>query len=526
VEASKVAKVVGKGKVICNNVDLQIEPGHLVAIIGGSGAGKSTIMNCLSGYSQPTSGQVTVNGVDLYQSFDILKNIIGYVPQQDIVYDNLTVESMLRYAAELRLPKDTTEQEFNVRIAKVIEMVELTKHKDTMISRLSGGQRKRASIAVEMLPDPNLFFLDEPASGLDPGTERNLMRTLKNMTYEGKTIILVTHSTLNLQVCDKVMFMGAGGNLCFYGNLEEAKVFFKVDDVVDVYNMITDNAPMWRQTYDATQVNRPRQVPPPANFKQSPKKEMFTQTKVLFKRNMNIIMNDRTRLMLILLQAPILALLIALVAGDGATRQMLFVLSCVAFWLGAFSSIQEICKERVILRREYMTGVRLDSYIVSKMFVMALVCGVQAFALTTIFAAAVGIPDGSNYLVMLITVYLAALSAAATGLLVSALFKNPDRAMTVAAPLLLPQMLFAGLIFKLDGFTDTISNLVICRWAIEAMQSGMMMTLYECQIFAGETVREAADGNVALSWLMMSIFIVVFTAAAGYVLRSLKSERS
>ena len=194
VDALGITKRVDKNrKVICNNVSLNIKPCELVAIVGGSGAGKSTVMNCISGYSMPTEGRVSVNGIDLYDNFDTLKNIIGYVPQQDIVFDNLTIEDMLRYAAELRLPEDIAEEELNRIISRAIDTVELTIHKEKMIKNLSGGQKKRASIAVELLSDPNLFFLDEPASGLDPGTERNLMGTLRNMAA-GERRLSLSHT--------------------------------------------------------------------------------------------------------------------------------------------------------------------------------------------------------------------------------------------------------------------------------------------------------------------------------------------
>jgi ABC-type multidrug transport system ATPase subunit/ABC-type transport system involved in multi-copper enzyme maturation permease subunit len=479
-EATGVIKRVGKqGKIICNDVDLNISPCELVAIVGGSGAGKSTVMNCMSGYSQPTSGTVTVNGVNLHENFDAMKTVIGYVPQADIVYDNLTVESMLRYAAQLRLPKDTTDEEFNNRIEKVIKVVELTERKDTLIKNLSGGQRKRASIAVEMLSAPNLFFLDEPASGLDPGTERNLMKTLRNMADEGKTVIFVTHSTLSLGVCDKVVFMGEGGNLCFCGNLEEAEVFFKVDDVVDVYNLITNELQKWRKIYDSKYASQSKTIAGQnSESKQSSKKEWFTQTKVLCRRNLHIMLNDRVRLTLILLQAPLLAFLLSLVADGnqfeffGMTRSLLFALACSAFWLGTLNSIQEVCKERVILKREYMTGIRLDSYIVSKMAVMAIICALQAFMLTSVFAVAVGLPKESllfgAYIELLVSTFLTALAASATGIFVSSLFKNADRAMTVAPLLLMPQLLFSGMIFELSGVPRLISNFAVCRWSMEA----------------------------------------------------------
>ncbi len=215
VDIVRVVKSAGKQKVVTNHITLSINPCEFVAIIGGSGAGKSTFMNCISGNVRADSGTVRINNEDFYANYGVMKNIVGYVPQQDIVYDRLTLWDMLMYAARLRMPTDASKKEYEQRVKQVIATVELTGHENSMISSLSGGQKKRASIAVELLSDPSLFFLDEPTSGLDPGTERNLMRTLKNMSRAGKTVILVTHNTLNLHLCNKIIFLGSGGSLCF-----------------------------------------------------------------------------------------------------------------------------------------------------------------------------------------------------------------------------------------------------------------------------------------------------------------------
>lgn len=479
VDASNIVKKVDKGrKTICDNVSLNIEACELVAIVGGSGAGKSTVMNCISGYSKPTLGEVRVNGVDLYSNFESMKDIIGYVPQQDIVFENLTVFDMLSYTAKLRLPKDIGHQERKDIILKVIDTVELTAHKDTVIKRLSGGQRKRASIAVELISDPNLFFLDEPASGLDPGTERNLMRTLKGMTVKGKTVIFVTHSTLNLRMCDKIVFMGSGGKLCFCGSYDAALRFFGVDDLVDVYNLMTENSDYWQKKYaDSTNVTPVAASGISKSQKKIHKHGWLHQMSVLAKRHLHILLNDKVRLMMILLQAPLLAVLISFVA-DGEqfkqyemTKSLLFALSCSAFWIGILNSIQEICKERVILKREYMTGLRLGAYIVSKLFVMGIVCAVQAVLLTGVFSLMIGMPDEGvitqPFAELLLITFLTALSASAVGIFVSSLFKNADRAMTVAPILLMPQLLFSGLIFKLEGASEIISWIAACRFSME-----------------------------------------------------------
>lgn len=553
IDAQNIVQTVrshGKTFNICNEVSLQIAPGELVAIIGGSGAGKTTFMNAISGYAKPTSGKVFINGEELYETYDALKNIIGYVPQQDIVYDNLTLFDMLDYAAKLRLPDDVTAVERRNRVHEVVNMVELSGKDNTMIRRLSGGQKKRASIAVELLSDPNLFFLDEPASGLDPGTERNLMRTLKKMTQNGKTIVLVTHSTLNLQECDKIIFMGKGGNLCFCGNMKEAESFFEVDNLVDVYNMITDNSDYWKRKYCEYQ-DRPEITPASNSGVKSESRKSFNkhswlrQIGVLSSRYGRLLFNDRQRLLLLLLQAPILGLLISLVE-DGKqfeyfsmTKSLLFALSCSAFWIGILNAIQEVCKERTILRREYMTGLHLSSYITSKFLVLGFLCLIQSAMLITVFVCTVGKPEEgvqlNAYMEMLITTFLTSFSAAAMGLFASSLFKNPDRAMTVAPILLMPQILFSGLLFELSGVTKTISWFAICRWSMEGYGTIANLNALKYAVEVNGEMMEIereAEGFFTYTWQhlckdfgILILFVVGFAVLSVLVLRNIRRQK-
>ena len=540
-DATGIVKKVGKhGKVICNNVSLNISPCELVAIVGGSGAGKSTVMNCLSGYSPPTDGNVNINGVSLYENYSALKNIIGYVPQSDIVYDNLSLVDMLKYAAKLRLPGDITDAELTERTEKVINTVELTDHKYTLIKKLSGGQRKRASIAVELLSDPNLFFLDEPMSGLDPGTERNLLHTLKNMTSDGKTVVFVTHSTLNLHLCDKVVFMGSGGNLCFYGSADEAQKFFGVSDVVDIYNKISAEPERWRDLYARTQKSQPT---PHTGVASKPiHRKFMKQTAVLFCRNFHIMINDRIRMLLLLLQAPLLGFLISIVANGyqyyafNITQSLLFALACSAFWVGTLNSIQEICKERNILDRERMAGLRVDSYVVSKILVFTIVCLVQAVGLTGVFAWQVGLPDvgvfgGSAFNEILLATFLSALAACGMGILVSSFFTNADRAMTVAPLLLMPQILFSGIIFELEGAASRISIGTVSRWLVQSY--GTTVNLNTLDIITAQGMRMAREdspifeftrANIGIAWVAMIIITVLTVWAAILVLGRAKKS--
>lgn len=532
-----------KKNVTGNHISLNVKPGELVAIIGGSGAGKSTILNCMCGYLPPEHGSVYINGTDLYKNFHSLKNLIGYVPQSDIVYDNLTLQDMLSYTAKLRLPKDTTVSEKNQAIENAIELVELSDKKNSLIRSLSGGQKKRASIAVELLSDPNLLFLDEPASGLDPGTERTLMLSLRNMVDNGKTVILVTHSTLQLSLCDKIAFMGKGGNLCFYGSLEEAYEFFGVSDVVDIYNMITDEAQKWKRKYEESNPVSKTEQKNTGKMKKIKKKNRM-QLPVLCARYTKLVLNDRMRLLFLLLQAPILAALISLVA-DGQefqqyemTKSLLFALSCSAFWVGMLNAIQEICKERSIVRREYMTGLSMTSYVLSKVLVLGILSAIQSVLLVGVFSVLIGLPDEGiltyPFIEIWITTFLTTVASVAMGLVVSAIFQNADRAMTIAPILLMPQILFSGLIFKLAGVTESISWFAICRWSMEgygttANLNELPMKLQQQGIeilHEAEDFFEFTEAHMWKVWGILLLFTVAFLMLARIALSTIGKEKN
>ncbi len=468
--------VIRRGEKITGNyISLSIKPGELVAVVGGSGSGKTTILNCMCGYLPPSKGHVYINGSDLYRNFDVLKKTFGYVPQADIVYDNLTLWDMLMYTAKLRLPPDISVAERNNAINRAIAMIDMEKQKNQLIHTLSGGQRKRASIAVELLSDPDLLFLDEPTSGLDPGTERELMQSLRKMADNGKTIVLVTHSTLQLKLCDRILFMGTGGNLCFYGNYVEAIQFFGVRDFVDVYDLIANSAKEWKARYKQQTI--PEGKPVTGKIPKSRRAPALRQLPVLCSRYLRLIVNDRKRLLILLSQAPLLAILISIVAnGDQfkeyeITRALLFSLSCSAYWIGLLNALQEICKERMILKREYMAGLSLGAYLGSKVIVLGLLCLIQSVLVTGMFSILIGTPEEGvvmgPFSEMLLICFLTAMAATVTGLFISAWFTNADRAMSVAPLLLMPQILFSGIFFVLEGIKEVLSWFAVCRWSVE-----------------------------------------------------------
>ena len=542
VEVNHITKKVGKGKTILNDVSLNIGENEFVAIIGGSGAGKTTLMNAISGFdSKLSGGSILVNGSDLHQNFDVLKSIIGYVPQQDIIYENLTLKRMLEYTAKMKMDKTVSAKERDERIEKVLEMVELTEHKNTYIRKLSGGQKKRASIAVELLADPKLFFLDEPTSGLDPGTEQNLMKTLKKLAKtQGKTIIMVTHTTQSLNLCDKIIIMGTGGRLCYMGTPEETLGFFNTDNLVNVYNMVSSDAPMWekkfseRNEYSAQDSHTERE-----KIKRGSRGSLWNQFKVLTARYAELMLHDRQRLALLLAQPIIIAILLGIVAAEKVfdvyedTKSILFALVCSGIWIGLFNSIQEICKERVILKREYMANLKLPIYILSK-YVVQLVLGfIQTLLMLGLFAVIIGIPEkgviiGSGFVECALTLLLTVMASASMGLIISAFAKNGDRAMTFAPFVLIVQLLFSGILFKLEGAVDVISRVTVSRWAIEGL--GCTADLNNLVSKTGipreaEALFTHTAAHLWQVWGILLIFVVVFGVLATVMLRSVAKDQ-
>ena len=236
IDASHLKRLGDKQKILLNDISLTIPPRKFVALVGGSGAGKSTLMNALNGLRPAQEGLVTYNGVDYYRNLAAFNTQLGYVPQDDIVHRELKVSRALYYAARLRLPSDLTEQQIQWRINEVLEDVEMTDRRELMINKLSGGQRKRVSIALELLANPSVFFLDEPTSGLDPGLDRKMMTLLRRLADRGRTIILVTHATNNINACDYVCFLARGGYLAYFGPPNRAKEFFEKPDFAEIYS--------------------------------------------------------------------------------------------------------------------------------------------------------------------------------------------------------------------------------------------------------------------------------------------------
>jgi ABC-type multidrug transport system ATPase subunit len=333
-------KRLGKNRaILLNNISLSIPGGALVAVVGASGAGKSTLLNVISGFQVPQKGKVLYGGRDYYRDLSVYRKQVGYVPQENIVHQNLTVERALYYAAQMRLPIGYTKKDIKQRISEVLDAVDLTARRHMRVNKLSGGQKKRVSIALELLDKPKVFFLDEPTSGLDAGLDNKMMHLLRQLANKQQTILVATHTTNNLTLCDYICFLAPGGRLAYFGPPDRALKFFGTDTFAQVYTMLEPNAKFphapevaesWfkasadYQTYigsylkeiDATEVYWSKRSTPPPPERCSAWKQFW----LLSLRYLEVLKNDPGSLLVLLLQAPVIVLLlIALMKYDIGT---------------------------------------------------------------------------------------------------------------------------------------------------------------------------------------------------------------
>jgi ABC-type multidrug transport system ATPase subunit len=329
----------GRTRKLLENVNLAVEPGEFVALLGPSGSGKSTLMDCLNGRRPATRGRVLANGEDFYLHFNSFRQLLGYVPQRDIVHTQLTVYRALYYTARLRLPADTGRDELKGRIDEVVRLMELGPHQETLVGNLSGGQIKRVSLGAELIARPALLYIDEATSGLDAGTEARMMRLFQQLSREGKSVVCITHNVDHVDLCDLIVVL-SGGRLAYCGPPAEGRAYFHVGRVSDIYDRLAERPPdEWEKEFEKCSLHeefvRKRlsstptgsvlgpappaptpaaATPPPAAPKapasERPLRQFGHQFLVLTARYVEILRRDYRTLRLLLLQAPLVAALL------------------------------------------------------------------------------------------------------------------------------------------------------------------------------------------------------------------------
>lgn len=470
------------GATILQPTDVMIGAGEMVALIGESGAGKSTLMNVLAGVTAASAGYVRVGDEPIDQRLPE----IGYVPQFDIVHGRLTAREALDYAARLRLPQDTSESERRARVDAVLDDLALAERADVLVDHLSGGQRKRVAVGSEILHRPGALFLDEPTTGLDPGLERQLMRHLRSLADRGQTVMLVTHATGSIALCDRVIVMGRGGRVRFAGRPDVLLESFGVDSFDDVY---LDPDDVDGPTPRRKRLRFDDPAPGAAHHSYaSPRRDRVQQSfpfqvATLAGRNVKLMARDRGHIRGAMLQVPILGILTALLFPRlvfdndparfaGKSAQLVFLMTMVAAWLGSVSAAREIVKERSVLSRELSVGLRLESYIASKVLVLSSLVAAQILVFTaiTLLLRPPHEPAPALFSLLLILIVTGVL-AILIGLVVSAMAKSEDQATGVIPLLLVPQLLLSGAIVTIADmtiFVKVLSLAIPARWSFAA----------------------------------------------------------
>ncbi|MFJ4683632.1 FHA domain-containing protein [Streptomyces sp. NPDC088789] len=505
--ARHLTVTVDGGKQILKDVSFGVPEKSLIAVIGPSGSGKSTLLKALTGYRPANQGEVLYDNRNLYKQFAELRQRIGLVPQDDILHKELTVKKALKYAAKLRFPADTTAQEREARIDEVLRELKLDIHRDKKVTSLSGGQRKRVSVALELLTKPSLIFLDEPTSGLDPGMDRDVMQLLRGLADDGRTVLVVTHSVAELALCDKLLVMAPGGSVAYFGPPEEALNFFGYDTWADVFSAFEnyrdyDWAGRWKgsqhyQMYAADiDAVAPQAVQVPAMQSLRPPKPQgwMSQWVTLVRRYVSVIASDKGFLALMVILPAVLGAVSLLIdpekgllpnaadpetgriVGNGTATTVLLILAVGACFAGAANSVRELIKERVIYERERATGLSRSAYLMSKVFVLGMITALQGLLVGVIGFASREIPEEGLVLGGLTLVELSlpimglGFSSMMFGLIISSLVKTAEKTMPLLVMFAIIQVVFTGCLFALHGTVgvNEFSYLMPSRWAVAA----------------------------------------------------------
>ena len=507
------------------------ESGNLVGVLGGSGVGKSTLLNVLSGVTEPDCGAILINGYNLYSEKDKqqLKGVIGFIPQDDLLLEDLTVYQNLYYNARMCLD-NLSEERLLEAVNKTLLELDLNEIRDLKVGNplnkiISGGQRKRLNIALELIREPTILFVDEPTSGLSSVDSEIVMNLLKEQTYRGKLVIVNIHQPGSdiYKMFDKIMIMDKGGYQIFYGIPNEAVIYFKrkanlanaeVDQcitcgnvnpeqllqiieskVVDEHGKPTHvrkvSPKEWAEKFQEESVNNKekkilREQTLPENFYSLP--GLFKQSKIFFIRDLLSKLSNRQYVMLSLLSAPILALLMAYFtkysAGDKYTFSgnenlpvYLFICVIIPLFLGLIISAEEIVKDRKILKRESFLNLSWVSYLNSKIMMMFLISAVQTISFVLIGNYILEIKGMTlpYWLILFTTSCLANLM----GLIISSAFNSVITIYILIPLILIPQLMFSGIMVKFDKlhiskfssqeYVPIIGEVMPARWAFEAL---------------------------------------------------------
>ena len=529
VQAKEISFDIGD-RLLLNDVSFSLGPRTLTAIVGPSGAGKSTLLGVLTGRTKPTSGQIFIGGVDLHTQFQSLSRQIGSVPQADILHTRLTVRQALNYGAQLRLPNDTSKEERDARVADVMDKLELSERADLRIDRLSGGQRKRASIGLELLTSPQLLVLDEPTSGLDPGLDAHVMETLRNLADDGQTVVLVTHSVDNLDFCDNVILLASGGKVAYAG--PSSTVFSKLGKKswAEVFRFLaTPDALLLASPKHEDAISTEIHDGHVLARRQSTLKQITT----LASRYVRVIASDKFYLALLTL-IPVVIGVISYAAGSSYgfgpgtvtksgfnynpfAQGTILVLILGSIFVGLSTSIQEIVKEGAVRKREQSVGIRSRTYVISKVLVLGIIVIAQILVFTAIVLFNRPMPEAGLLLnssraeITIICISLGICSML-LGLVISAFLSSSEQAMPTLVGMTMVQVVLSGALpLETKGVINQISMAVPSYWATNALSASV--DIVQLNLTSDPDLQErwvATASNLTNSLGVVGLFAIIF----------------
>ncbi len=545
-EVRDVCFDVEGGKRLINEVSLTARPGTLTAIIGGSGAGKTTLSRLIAGYTRPSAGSVTFEGHNIHTEYASLRSRVGMVPQDDVVHRQLTVNQALGYAAELRLPPDSSKADRDAAVAQVLEELELTKHADTRVDKLSGGQRKRASVALELLTGPSLLLLDEPTSGLDPALDRQVMLMLRSLADAGRVVLVVTHSVSYLNVCDQILLMAPGGKTAFCGPPAEVFQAMGADNYADIFaNVGADPDDANRRFLEREGRQRSAAVAQsaPSDLGSPPATNVLRQLSTIARRQMRLVVSDRGYSVFLAVLPFLIGALSLTVKGKGGLgppgpeaptepQYVMVLLNIGAVFMGTALTIRDLIGERAIFRREQAVGLSTEAYLLAKIGVFCAFATVQAAISTAIVILGKGGPkkgalllghsDAMANVELFLTVAGTCVASAILGLALSAFAESNEQIMPMLVVSIMSQLVLSGGMIPVTGRIglDQVSWITPARWGYAAGASTIdFNTLVNVPQIPKDDLWKHTRGIWLLDMGMLTLLSMVYSSIVWWKIR-------
>lgn len=499
-----VSKIYNGNKIAIRNVNLKIPRNRITALMGPSGCGKSTLLKILVGSLKCSYGKVEIFGLCISDNFEQIKAKVGYVPQDDTVHLDLTVKESLFYAAKLRLP-NLSKSALNEKVKNILESLGIDDLKNSLNKSLSGGQRKRVCIALELLSEPKVLFLDEPTSPLDPQSISDFMKVLRDLVKMGTTVILVTHKPEDLAFVDNVVFLNSKGEVVYSGNAEGVLESFKVNSLPEIYT----NLSSVKESNDIEGIiteNRfsiKNSILAKANFS-----VLVHQFRWLLARDLRIRINSKNSNLLLVAQAPIIACLIAFVFQE-VDLSVLFMINITAIWLGVNNACREIVKEKSILSREFATNLRIQPYLISKLSSLSILAFFQSVLFTSVLYVLYQKSEVplTNALEQSAWFWAISVFSSSIGLLISTVMNSTEKVMALVPLVLIPQIILGGVITKISNYSvEFLSYFTFSRWGTTG--SAFIQTEVRKQI-----IIEGQDEMVQPIKLIVNQFHTSFTSS-------------